>query len=280
MHKKLKAGCKVFNGLAKNKPVNLLRIFQYIFLMALPAILSVTSCSEAGSFARSIERASGKDAYLQHDIFSARIQLTFGGQERIFGNMFIETRGDRSRFEFDNGEVMLFDGKNAYASSNELISRLPRIRFEVLTWPYFLELPFKLNDPGVNLQTLGSKTMNGNLIPSARLTFSAGFGDTSEDWYILYRNPQSKLLQAAAYIVTYGQSVEDAQKEPHAIVYSKYREIGNVQIATEWNFHNWTLEDGIMGRAIGQASLSQLKFVSYNSVSFIAPGEYILATLP
>lgn len=241
------------------------------------SLLLVANCSDSQEFITSIETATGKEAYFAQDVFSARLELSFGRQERISGTMLIETKGDRSRFNLDSGETMLFDGKDAYSSSQELLARLKKIRFEVLTWPYFAELPFKLQDPGTQLEIVKDHKMLGNFIPTARLSFDAGIGDTPDDWYLLYKDPETRLLKAAAYIVTYHQSPEKAGQDPHAILYAKYREVESVMIATEWTFHNWTRDDGAIGPAIGRAKLSRLKFIPFQASMFTATKDWIIA---
>jgi hypothetical protein len=96
-------------------------------------------------------------------------------------------------------------------------AKLERARFHLLTWPYFAALPMKLADPGAHLQLLGERSLRGKVYQAVRLTFDPGVGDTPEDWYVLYRDPSSGRLAAAAYIVTYGKSATAASKEPHAI---------------------------------------------------------------
>ncbi|MEQ9366982.1 MAG: hypothetical protein RIF32_22300, partial [Leptospirales bacterium] len=224
------------------------------------------------------ERAGGKSQYLKHEAVAVDIHLSFGGKERIAGTMNFETAGDRSRIDFRDGGVMLFDGHEAMVSPPN--HPAPKPRFELLTWPYFFELAFKLNDPGTRLRAIGDRRSAGRDYPAARLTFGANVGDTPDDWYVLYVDPQTGLLDTAGYIVTYGQSATEGEKEPHAIVYSDYVDVDGVQLATDWKFYLWTEERGIFGEAIGAARLSNIRFVVLNAGTFLRPETYRVDELP
>ncbi len=258
---------------------------QFTGRTAVPLItltLFAISCGgNAGSgFANTVESASNKAAYAKHEALAVDLHLRFGGRDRIVGRMIMETSGDRSRFELQDGAVLIYDGSQAHAAPPSITDRLKKVRFEVLTWPYFLELPFKLQDPGTQLTALGELQSNGRNMPAARLTFDSGVGDTPDDWYVLYRDPGTGLLDTAGYIVTYGQSVEQGEEEPHAIVYSDYVDVDGVRIATDWKFHLWTQERGIFGDPIGTAKLSNLEFVKISEGMFDAPENAVIDELP
>ncbi len=81
------------------------------------------------------------------------------------------------------------------------------------TWTYFFALPYKLCDPGtVWSDFAGTDVLNGGEYNTKKLTFSKSFGDSSEDWYILYSDKTTNLLAFVAYIVTANKSVEAAEK--------------------------------------------------------------------
>lgn len=253
-------------------------------LAAVPVLLTLFAASCAGNagadFAQHIEAASNRAEYRRHDALAADLHLRFGGRDRIVGRMIVETRGDRSRFELIDGGVMVFDGNHAYAAPPALTDRLKKVRFEVLTWPYFLELPFKLRDPGTQLKSLGVLQSDERRMPAARLSFGANVGDTPDDWYVLYRDSETNLLHSAGYIVTYGQSVEQGEEEPHAIVYADYVDVDGVKVAADWKFYLWTQERGIFGEPIGTAKLSNFAFVDISEGMFEAPDGAVIDELP
>jgi hypothetical protein len=103
--------------------------------------------------------------------------------------------------------------------------------------------------------------MDGVDYDVARLTFAGGTGDTPDDWYVLYRDPQTSRLAAMGYVVTWGRDLEQAEAEPHAIVYDDFTPVGGAMIPTTWRFYRWSLEDGIQGDPIGRLELTGVHLV-------------------
>jgi hypothetical protein len=223
----------------------------------------------AGAFASAAETAHGRAAWSAAKALQVRLSLTFGGKPALSGTVLLRTNLAASRIELEDGTVAVFDGASAWVAPAS--SKLERARFHLLTWPYFAALPMKLRDPGSHLQVLGERVLRGRKYEAARLTFDPGVGDTPEDWYVLYRDPSSARLAAAAYIVTYGKSAAAASKEPHAITYGDYVPVGAAQIATTWTFWHWSEKDGVTGQPIGSGRLSDPKFVEPGPDAFARP---------
>ena len=92
---------------------------------------------------------------------------------------------------------------------------------------YWLLAPLKVLDPGVNLTHEGAKDLNGTSYEALRLSF-AGVGLTPGDQYLLYIDPQTKLVRAWDYIPT-------ADKVMHG-TWENYKTFGGLQLSTEHNF--------------------------------------------
>lgn len=144
--------------------------------------------------------------------------------------------------------------------------------FWAKTIPYFTLAPFKLRDPGTHLTLSGKKLLRGQQLETARLTFDKTAGETPDDWYILYKDPTGALA-AMAYIVTYGKSPAEAAKEPHAITFEEPAKLGGVTLATKWRFWNWNEAEGITGEPLGEARLTELKFVKPDDKAFLKPQD-------
>ncbi len=148
----------------------------------------------------------------------------------------------------------------------------PRARFHALTWAYFLALPYKLDDPGTVLEELGEGRMGDRQYPIAQLSFAPGVGDAPDDWYVLYRDPSTSRLEAAAYIVTYGQDPSAVTaKDAHAIRYEDFEDVEGVPVARHWTFHNWSRAEGPGEPLIGEARLARVRFVDAPAGAFVAP---------
>jgi len=61
--------------------------------------------------------------------------------------------------------------------------------------------------------------------------------------------PDTHLLHAMGYIVTYGKSVEEAERSPSLIVYHDYHPVQGVQISHRFDLWKWDEETGLVGDA-------------------------------
>lgn len=229
-----------------------------------------TEANPAAELAGPIEQAHGVDAWRDHDALEADVAVTFGGDTVFAGRMLFPTDLSASRLETDSGVVAVFDGDAAWVSGGEM----PGARFHLLTWPYFLAAPMKLRDPGTHLDPLPDAPLSADddaLHRRARLTFDEGVGDSPDDWYVLYRHPETDRLTAMGYIVTYSTPTEQAEQEPHAIVYQGFETVDGVEIPLRWSFYDWSDQAGISGEPIGSAELSNVRFVTPPPNAFEAP---------
>jgi hypothetical protein len=244
-------------------------IHPRVFLSLLLCTTAFSSPSLAETFAGKVEKAHGANSWRSAEAVKTDIAINFGGKLRLEGEMLSNTEASKSHFKLKNGSEIVFDGTTAWLSPAD--DERQRARFDALTWPYFLAAPFKLNDPGTQIEELGQKSLFGKVYETAKLTFSAGVGDSPDDWYILYRDPESSVLKAMAYIVTYGSASKKKEKEPHVIVYDAFEEVGGVKLATDWKFYNWSEDKGAFGEVIGFATLKNLSFEQLSSDAFAKP---------
>jgi len=213
----------------------------------------------AAAFAGPIEEAHGAEAWNDAEAVRAGMALDFGGNRVLEGSMTFSPDMERVRMDVAGGARVYWHDGTAWVSPAD--AEVPRARFHVLTWPYFLAAPMKLRDPGARLEELGRREMGGASYDAARLTFAPGTGDTPDDWYVVYRETDSDRLGAMAYIVTYGTPKEEAEAEPHAIRYLDFTEVGGAAVPTTWDFHHWNEEQGIHGDPIGRMALTEVELL-------------------
>ena len=217
-----------------------------------------------------VEAAHGGETWNNKTALEAYISVEFGGQKMLKGKMLTDTPVGKTRFDLTDGTVLIFDGEDAWKSPAD--STFQGTRFHVLTWPYFIAAPMKLDDPGTHIEDLGSLPFfGGRNLPASRLTFGEGIGDSPEDWYILYTHPKTDRLEAMAYIVTFGKTAEAAEESPSAIIYEGYEDVDGVQLSTRWKFFKWSEEDGILGEQVGEVSITQPRFVEPAADAFTPP---------
>lgn len=229
----------------------------------------------------SIEKAHHQDDWYSHAAFLSDIHIRFGGKDRIIGTMTTTPSMSGTRIDHDNGKSVIWDGQTAWVSPSD--ASMSGARFDILTWPYFLAAPIKLDDPGTNHAFTGKSMVDGKVYDdTVKLTFDSGVGDAPDDWYIIYKNPETDYLDALAYIVSFGKDAEGiAKSEPHAIIYEDYRMVDGIPIPHEWTFRLWSEELGVHGDVLGTASLSNARFVdSLPSDTFLKPMDASEATMP
>lgn len=233
-------------------------------------VKDVVEVDEINEFTAAIEMAHKKDAFLDKDAVQYDFSVAFGGNTIFEGVITQETDGSMIHMMKKDGSIIVFDGDKVFAS-NEADLTNPMTRFHIFTWPYFFSMPYKLNDAGTIWEDEKAMTWGGDTaFPTARLSFENGVGDTSEDWYEVYKNPETNVLAGVAYIVSYGKGVEAAEKEPHAAKYNELTMVDDVPFATNWSFHNWNPEDGYTNQ-IGLATIKNIQFVNKEDSFYAQP---------
>ena len=213
--------------------------------------------SPANAFVSNLEAAHHLVDFKSHDAVQFDLSLFFGGKQRLLGKVTLATDSGKARIDLDDTTSMIVDGQTVYYTPS---MNPRRVRFDAYTWSYFFLLPYKLSDPGTRWTDYPDKQLNGKAYEVQQLEFEAGTGDAPDDWYIVYADSNTNLIHAAAYIVTVGKSREEAEEDPHAIVYGDYTMVEGVPIARSWTFTGYTKADGLTD-TLGSAQLTDLKFV-------------------
>jgi hypothetical protein len=240
------------------------------FLLFLITTLSFKS-SVGNDFSKKLEKAHKKEKFLKSNAIQFNIVATFGGSEWANAKMTLATNSGSGKIEFKDGSQVIYKGNNVYYSKN--IKDASGVRFDAYTIPYFFLLPYKLNDKGTVWNDFANKEKDANLYSTGKLSFTKGTGDAPDDWYILYANNKTNLLEKAAYIVTASGNIAEAEKNPHAIEYLDYIEVNGIPIASKWKFWAWVKDSGLT-KQLGGAALSDFKFVKTNAHFFDAPSDY------
>lgn len=114
-------------------------------------------------------------------------------------------------------------------------------RFLALLDYYFVCLPWMAQDPGVVLHEPGGAKLWDDPVEyvTVRMTFGQGVGDTPDDYYVLYIDPQSHRLHACEYVVTYpGLVPEGMEHTPaHILVYDTYETVDHLVVPTHFTIY-------------------------------------------
>ena len=223
-------------------------------------------------FADTIGTAHGIKTYRSHAALQADITVTFGDKVMLKGVMTFDTPVGKSRIETEDGTVMVFDGQDAWVAPADAPIPPGMTRFHMLTWPYFIAAPFKLADPGTTIADAGNKPLDAHrILPAGKLTFGAGVGDTPDDWYMVYKDRDTERLAALAYIVTYGKTTHDAEKQPHLAIYETYEEVNGVFLPSHVSIWNWEPALGKVGEQLGSVKILNYHFIEPDDIAFTKP---------
>ena len=230
------------------------------------------------AFVTAIEAAHHAPAATSAGVISSDFEVVFGGSTFIAGRMAFTPSLSHVRMEVEPADgtasaVYVFrDGEAFVSPASHRRASGPDARFHVLTWPYFVALPYKLNDPGTRFEPASAAApAPGLTTPPMRMTFAEGVGDAPDDWYLLFKDDADRLA-AAAYIVSYG--VEDPENaSPSVILYDGFEDVSGLPVATRWTFHHYDPVGGVRGEPKGTATLSRLMVMPFDETLFEVPAD-------
>lgn len=164
-----------------------------------------------------------------------------------------------------------FDGKDAWSMTGEKVDELSP-RFWSLTPYYFVGLPFVLADEGINFAALPEVTMDGNTYDMVKVTYDAGTGDASGDYYVLYLNQATGELDALRYVVTYPGYFPDGGSTPEKLMkLSGKTVVDGLTLPTGYTTYMWN--DGEVSEPVTEITVTDYAFKPELGDAFFALPE-------
>lgn len=230
------------------------------------SILSLFACTTKPETSpiQKIESAHQKDAFYQEEAITFHLNLSFHGKQRLDAQVSTTTNSNKGIIEYSNGEVIAFSHDTVFCTQ-KLSENESKTRFDAYTWSYFFLFPYKLSDPGTVWSETTVDTIKQRTFNRQKLTFKNAVGDTPDDWYIVFSNPENHLIEYSSYIVTANKTLEEAEADPHAIQYLDYKNIGNIPFAQKWLFLEWRENEGFK-KQLGQGEVQNIRFISADSI--------------
>ena len=154
-----------------------------------------------------------------------------------------------------------WDGKEAWVKAKDSTSFAYDTQFWALTPLYFSGQPFVLDGEGVNLELLPEVEFRGALQKVIKATYDAEVGSAPDDYYILYINAKTNLLEAFKYIVSYPEYFPNGGHAPEkTTVVQGTTKVDGIILATAFKTY-WSAEgkDGI-GEYITNIEVSDIGF--------------------
>jgi hypothetical protein len=162
-----------------------------------------------------------------------------GAEAPLVSRVTVEQGSRRLYTEFpETGMRLAWDGEKAWSVGWKL--PMPPRFLSNLNY-YFLNLPWLAFDPGVNLEVTGrTKILDDSPeYVEVKMTFDAGVGDTPDDYYYLYIDPDTGRLNATRYIVTYQALLpEGVESTPeHILVFDETTTVDGLIVPTHYTVY-------------------------------------------
>ena len=245
---------------------------KILLMLSAVVLFGCNNSMEKSNSIEAIETAHKKEDFLKQKGIQFDIKLIFGGKERLTGRMTLLTNSSKGLIELKDSSMIYFDNQKVYSSP--ALKNKKGIRFDAYTWSYFFLFPYKLSDPGTIWANTEEKQLNGETYNAHKLTFESNVGDAPDDWYLVYADPNSGIINYSAYIVTANKSVEKAEEDPHAIEYLNYSEIDGIPLAHEWKFWGWRAQEGLT-KELGSGVISNIQFINDTELLKTVPKHLI-----
>lgn len=263
------------NNPKRMKSTNMIRNLVYTICLCLALQVQVHALTMKSlgdvEIAEATQNAHNIQSWWSKQVVQADVQILFGGKPAVDGTFIFEAHGPRARYDRKDGVSIFFDGNTAWVYPPE--AEAPKGRFHVLTWPWFIMAPFKMQGDGINLTEPSLRPMNGKNYLTLFQTFGDHMGDTPDDWYRFYINRKSNLVEGMSYIVTYGKDSEQANAQPSIILYKDYTDGDAPRISQTYELWLWSPKSGTTTgespKATGQ--VSNISYLSAADVDFKVP---------
>lgn len=164
----------------------------------------------------------------------------------------------RQKIATDTSLQFGWDGQQAWALPDT--SKIPfDARFWALTPYYFVGIPFVLADEGVYLEEAGQDNLEGITYDLVKVTFGEGVGDAPDDYYVIYLHPESHLVGAYRYVVSYPAYFPEGGHTPEKIMVLDGKQVVEEIVFPE-GYRTFMWKDEKAGEHVTNITLSDIHF--------------------
>ncbi len=189
---------------------------------------------------RMVAAHGGMEAWAGSPSVSFTDAWTFPGSENpAVSNVIVETGPRRAHLEIPaTGARVGWDGEKCWSLNWK--SPMPPRFIATLTY-YFVNLPWLVKDPGVVLHEPGRMKLTGDETSyiTIRVTYEPGVGDTPDDYYVLFIDPENYRLHGCAYVVTYTALLpEGVETSPeHVLLFESFETVDGLSVPTSFTIY-------------------------------------------
>ena len=101
---------------------------------------------------------------------------------------------------------------------------------------YFYAMPFVLADKGIHYENTTALEFDGKQYPGIKISYESGIGESSDDEYIMYYNPETRRMAWLGYTVTYFS--KEKSKDFHYIKYNEWQDVNGLLLPKTIQWYN------------------------------------------
>ena len=167
--------------------------------------------------------------------------LSFAKGEGEYTEYHLVSLADRKIRVEGSGYTIGYDGSDVWISpADAAFGGSPRFYHNLFF--YFFAMPFVLGDPGITYTEVPNATLQGNSYAGVKISFGSDVGNSPDDNYIVYYDPQTYKMAWLMYTSTYHSG--QASSKYNLIKYESWMEAPGMlfpQVISWYNYQNGTV---------------------------------------
>ncbi|MFC7357637.1 DUF6503 family protein [Jejudonia soesokkakensis] len=129
-----------------------------------------------------------------------------------------------------------YDGNEVWLLENEPESYKGNARFYHNLMFYFYAMPFVLGDEGIVYSEMEPTELDGKMYTATKIGYNNGIGDSPEDEYILFSDPETNTMEWLGYTVTYTKG--EKSSDWHFIKYDDWSNVNGLVLPKKLTWYN------------------------------------------
>ena len=150
----------------------------------------------------------------------------------------ISLKDRRARIDSDKGS-MGFDGQKVWISPDSADLRNPHMYYNL--YFYFFAMPFVLGDPGINYEQVAPKEFKGKLFNGLKISYDGGVGNSPEDNYIVYYDPETYQMEWLMYTFTY--TSQESNDDYRLIKYDRWGTYNGIKLPVSLQWYTFAEDE-------------------------------------
>lgn len=185
------------------------------------------------------------EAHGGYELWSSMQSLSYRrGEESTITNL----QNRKIRLESPT-QTIGFDGAQVWVAPDSVDAS--RARFYHNLYFYFYAMPFVVGDPGANYEEVEQKELQGKAYSGIKVSYGEAVGDSPDDNYIIWYDPETYKMEWLMYTVTY-RSGEPTDRYS-LIKYEGWTEIEGLLLPTSLQWYQYDGES--VGEKRGEPAL-------------------------